>query len=46
MLHVVEAVFYFFGVDVLSAGSQEHVFASSFDEEVAVGVDESEVAGV
>ena len=35
---VVQLIFYFFGVDVLSAWAEEHILAASFDGDIAFGI--------
>ena len=44
--HGVEFVLDFFGIDVLSVRSEEHVLDASFDEKMPVGRKASEVTGV
>ena len=43
---VVQFVFYFFGIDILSAGTEQHVLAASLDGYIALGIHQRKVTGV
>jgi hypothetical protein len=43
---VVQSIFYFFRINVLSARAKQHIFATSFDSYIAFGIHQRKVTGM